>query len=223
MKTIINWWSKPNSANPKSPPNDRMTSSKRMPSSLTDRLSWTCDSETKKCLTPSRIMQIWLKTVEIAPKARKKLGVWGGTKDMDTPPRGGGVQAKISGIKNIRKKFSGIKVYAGRRVTVSWSWWWDPKYQSDLIKNPSEIDRKMCKRYSVQNPFSRWGLPKCSGGLRNIVTSLCAQVTGVLNRWDQLDCLERLFSRVMVPNPSFTNKWISPFCWSRGGRCENLF
>ena len=36
----------------------------------------------------------------------------GGTKDMDTPPRGGGVQVKISGIKNIRKKFSGIKVYA---------------------------------------------------------------------------------------------------------------
>ena len=50
-----------------------------------------------------------------AEGAKKMLfwGFWGrGTKDMAPPPRGGGVQAKISGIKNIRKKFSGIKVYA---------------------------------------------------------------------------------------------------------------
>ena len=52
----------------------------------------------KRCLAPSRIMQIWLKTVEIAPKARKMMfwRFWGrGTKDMDTPPGVGGSKPKL--------------------------------------------------------------------------------------------------------------------------------
>ena len=35
----------------------------------------------------------------------------GGTKDMDTPPRGGGVSAEINGNKNISRKLTEIRVY----------------------------------------------------------------------------------------------------------------